>query len=168
MYPCPHCGQRAFDAGRCGRCGFYDPRYANVRVVTGQAAARPASVPASAPSAPVELDPSALQEEDGGPTLPGFESTALVEPPAPPSARLDAPTAGDEAPSDFVYSACPRCRSPQPDPPDTFCGHCGYRLKRRLRAKDDADTVTCRECGTPNPDDRAQCVNCGFPVRRGG
>lgn len=166
MHPCPRCGVAAFRDGRCHQCGFTDPRYAGVRIVTGQGApAAPPWAPAAPP--PIALDPAALTEVDGGPSLPGFESTSLT-PTAPRAAPSPAPDRAQvEADGDYVYQACPRCGTAQPDPPDTFCAHCGYRVKRRLRARGSKHdrTRTCRECGTPNPPgDSAVCVNCGFPL----
>ncbi len=172
MYPCPACREQAYNQGRCGRCGYTDPRLGAVRVVSGQAvspgpAPRPQAAPASPP--PLALDPSALLEvaEDDGPSLPGFESTALVAHEAATPESSSEP--GDRA-EVFTYSHCPRCRTPQPDPPQTFCPHCSFRVKQRLRpsaAKGSEEGVDCRDCGTTNPAGRKQCVNCGFPLRSG-
>jgi hypothetical protein len=161
MFPCPVCSVVAFDGAVCRACGYQDPNGAAVRIITGQA------VPEEAPA--LELDPTALVPlgAEDGPSLEGFESTSLVEPtrasPAPPP-EVD-PGSSDV----FVYAACPQCQQPQGQPPETFCPHCGYRLKRRVRPKGEAvgvAQVECRDCGTPNPPGRTSCVNCGF--RLGG
>ena len=155
MFPCPICAAVAFDGAVCRGCGYQDPNGTAVRIVTGQAV----------PDGPVlELDPTALVPlpEEDGPTLEGFESTALVGAPRPAPLSPAPP----QDPSDvFVYAACPECQQPQADPPETFCPHCGYRLKRRLRAKAagaSGEEVECRDCGTQNAPGRTTCVNCGF------
>lgn len=162
MYPCPRCRASAFDGARCQQCGYVDPRTGGVRIVTGQGA----PAPAPAEPAPVALDPSALLEveEDEGPSLPGFESTAHATSAGGRAAPRTADLPPDDEEDDFVYQTCPRCRSPQPDPPETFCAHCGYRVKRKLRTKAArTDRVrTCRECGTPNEPGGDLCINCGF------
>ena len=158
MPACPRCHAPALDRGFCAQCGFHDPRLAPPepppaapRVITGTPAAPPqyAPPPPSAP-APVEVF------EGSSVDLPGFEPTSFT-----------APTAAPEAPApaaDFVYETCPRCRHPQPDPPETFCPHCSYRvLVRKRRGAATTDRVKrCAECGTPNDPARHSCVNCGF------
>jgi hypothetical protein len=153
VVPCPACQQVAFQAGQCRACGF--------RIVTGTRGSAGAA-PAQAPP-PMELpadalvevlDPGSLVEvpgEDDGPSLPGFESTAL----APESAPT--PTAVRQ------LTACPRCRAQQPRPMPAVCDGCGFRLRPRTKKAevvDDTDTQRCSECGISNPADRSNCLNC--------
>ena len=156
MFPCPVCSVVAFDGAACRACGYQDPNGAAVRIVTGQAMA--------AEPLPLELDPTALMPLEGdGPTLEGFESTALVmEPRTAPPAVVAPVEATDDV---YTYAVCPQCQQPQGDAPEAFCPHCGYRVRRRVKPKAEGGVhgeVECRDCGTPNPEGRTSCVNCGF------
>lgn len=101
------------------------------------------------------LDPGALVEvppEDDGPSLFGFESTALVEdaPPTPQTVR--------------ELASCPRCRVALPRPMPALCDGCGLRLRpkaKKAAVVEDDDTRACSDCGIRNPAGRSSCLNCG-------
>lgn len=176
MQACPRCRAPGLDRGFCAQCGFHDPRLAEPapppppapppvttpRVVTGTPAhgVTPVRGVPAVPPPVVVGEPSS-----GGVTLPGFESTSLVSsappPPPPPAASASAPAST----VDFAYATCPRCRQPQPNPPETFCPHCSYRVvvRRKKAGLRSTDRVkTCKDCGTENDPERTSCVNCGF------
>lgn len=166
MYLCPRCGVQAYDRGRCASCGYADPRLESVRVISGQAVSPPTAPEPAAPP-PLELDALLELTEDDGPMLEGFEPTALVDHRVAPSPKAEPAPPQDDV---FTYTQCPRCQSPQPDPPETFCPHCSYRVRQRVRsakAQEAGPGVDCRDCGTANPPGRTQCVHCGFPLRSG-
>src|SRR5262245_19203043 len=121
---------------------------------------------------PIMLDESALladpqpveQREEAIALMDGFEATGLEERTLRPKREGEARK--KPARADFVFSACPSCGTPQPDPAPAFCEACGQRMRAKKKdgAGDAARTKRCGECGYKNIEEASSCTNCGMRI----
>lgn len=131
-----------------------------------EAAAAVSSSPRSATPPPRAATPYPdpmvdARRTDDPPPMPGLEMTSIE----PTRRRRGAPVSKKTSTADegFVYSVCPGCNSPQPQPVPKFCEQCGTKLRMKSKSADsDAESKKCRECGVVNHADAKFCINCGL------